>query len=470
MESKSGYLKKNLLLFFIATIATRIITFFMIPLYTSYISTTDYGIISYIVTLSDLVFPIVTICIHNGLLRFVFDKNYSHNDVFSTSSSIFLIGSIIYVSVSATIGFFVLDSYYYVIYFILYGLASGLDTHLSFFYRGIGKNNIMMETSIIRALMNCASSIVLIVFLHFQMAGYFWGIYIGCMCSILYGVVRCKIWRFICFRYSKTLGKALIKYSVPLVVSSAGWWVSSFIDRFVVAHFLGISIAGIFFVAYRIPTIVSIFSQIMVNAWTLSAIRDFDPEDKDEFISKTYRTYNFVLILVACSIIILNIPLARILYAKDFFIAWQYTGPLAISVLFAALSNFYDGIFSHVKDTKSTAKAGMIAAIINTVLSLALVKPFGAMGVAWGTLIAHVVVWLVKLLLCQRHIKIKNNYLKDCIVYVMLCILFLNGMNGIQLYFVIESSIFTLSIFILYRKELIMIWRIICNSIRKYAI
>lgn len=457
MDSKSGYLKKNLFLFFVATVGTKLITFFMLPLYTSYISTSDYGVISYITSLADLVFPILTICIQNGLLRFVFEKDYSHADVFSTSIIIMLVGSMVYGFTAALVGAFLPYDYLYVLFFIFYGVASGIDNLLSYFYRGIGKSNIMMETSIIRAFMNCASCVILIVVFNYQMGGYFCGIYIGCASSILYGVVRCKIWKYLHFKYNKSLSKVLIKYSAPLIVSSAGWWVSSFIDRFIVTHFLGSSTNGVYSVAYRIPTIVSILSQIMVRAWTLSAIKDFDSEDKDGFISKTYRSYNFVLVIGTSAIVLLNIPLAKVLYAKDFFVAWKYTGPLVVSALFGALSNFYDGIFSHVMDTKSTAKAGIVAAVVNLILSISLVKPFGAMGVAWGTLISHLVVWIVKHLLCRKHIKIISNYIKDCILYIILCFQFLCGMNGFDSYFILLSIGLMMAICCVYKKELLQL-------------
>lgn len=465
---KSNYLKKNLLLFFISTVATKVITFVMLPLYTSCISTSDFGIISYITTLSDLIYPITTLCIQNGLLRFVFDSNYTQEDVFTSSCYILFRGSVIYGIGTVIGGLFV--PWEYAVFFFFYGLVNGYDVLLSYFYRGIGKARIMMETSIIRAFMNCLSCIILIAFLHFELRGYFLGIFIGCMSSILYGTIKCRLWKKLTFRKNITTVKALQTYSAPLIATSVGWWISSFIDRFVVIHYVGNSENGIYAVAYRIPTIVSVMSQIMARAWTLSAIKDFDSQDTDGFINKTYRSYNFVLVAVSSLLIFLNIPIAKILYAKDFFAAWKYTGALVISAMFVSLSNFYDGIFSHVKDTKSTACAGAIAAIINTCLSIILTPFMGAMGAAVGTAVSHMAVWVSKLFFCRKYIRIRNNYVKDIFVYMVLCVQGAAGLFGFSVSFIFFSFLVVVGIFILYADECLLLQKSAVNMVRDVSI
>ena len=67
-----------------------------------------------------------------------------------------------------------------------------------------------------------------------------------------------------------------------------------------------------------IATINSIFGQ----AWSLSAIKDVDENDDDGFFSRTYNMYNFVLVCIGAFLIAINIPLAKLLFAKDFFYSW----------------------------------------------------------------------------------------------------------------------------------------------------
>lgn len=466
-QDKGSYLKKNLVIFTIATVATKLITFFMLPLYTSYISTSEYGIISYITTLADLLYPLATLCITNGLLRFLFDDNYTKKEVFSSAFCIHFVGGCIY-GLFAIGGIFIVpDMPQYLLFFFFYGVVGGIESLLGYFYRGIGKTHVMMETSIIRAFVSCVMAVILVAIFQMKMAGYFYSIFIGCIVTIIYGSWRIKVWKYFTIRRNKILIKKLIQFSAPMVFTSVGWWISSFIDRFVVTNFLGTSQNGIYSLAYRIPTIITILSGIMLNAWVLSAIKDFDADDNDGFISKIYRSYNFALCIGSCLIILLNIPLAKIFYVKDFFVAWKYTGFLVVSALFVALSNFYDGIFQRVKDTKSTAYASIIAAGINTVLSILLVRILGITGVALGTLISHFVVWMVKLLMCRKHIKIYSNYVKDFVIYLCLCLQFVLGLNGLNSLFIIISLVLLSAIIILYRNECMIIIMSFLSSVKR---
>ena len=59
--SKYGYLAKNTVLFTISSFGSKILVFLLVPLYTSILSTSDYGIADLITTTATLLIYVFTI-------------------------------------------------------------------------------------------------------------------------------------------------------------------------------------------------------------------------------------------------------------------------------------------------------------------------------------------------------------------------------------------------------------------------
>ena len=78
-KGKYSTLGKNTLLFAVSSFGTKIITFLLVPLYTSVLSTNDYGTIDLITAAVQLLIPILTLNIQDAVLRFSLDRSYRQN-------------------------------------------------------------------------------------------------------------------------------------------------------------------------------------------------------------------------------------------------------------------------------------------------------------------------------------------------------------------------------------------------------
>lgn len=82
MKNKYSYLSKNILLFSISSFGQKILAFLLVPLYTSVLSTADYGTVDLITTTVSILVPVFTINISEGVLRFTL-KDKDNKDYFS---------------------------------------------------------------------------------------------------------------------------------------------------------------------------------------------------------------------------------------------------------------------------------------------------------------------------------------------------------------------------------------------------
>ena len=209
-------------------------------------------------------------------------------------------------------------------------------------------------------------------------------------------------------------------YSAPLVLNSIGWWVNSVSDRYIVTALCGIAASGIYSVGNKIPSILNAFQGIFSQVWVLSSVKEYDPGDAEGFFSQTYSMYNALLVIVCAFIIGFNKIIARYLYMKDFYIAWQYVPYLTIAIIFGALSGFIGGVFSAVKASKVYSIATMCGAVVNLIFNMVLVYAIGPIGAAISTAISYCFVWGVRLICVKKYIVLKIRIIRDAISYLCL--------------------------------------------------
>jgi O-antigen/teichoic acid export membrane protein len=312
------------------------------------------------------------------------------------------------------------------------------------------------------------ANLILLIPFKMGLEGYFIANCLGPFAQIIYLLVRLKCWKYIKLNNDKTLEREMILYARPLIANSVAWWVNSASDRYIVTFICGVAVNGIYSVGYKIPSILAVFTNIFNQAWTLSAVHEFDSEDKGGFFSDMYNIYNFVITVFCSVLLIFTRIMAKFLYAKDFFEAWKFVPFLLIAFVFSSLSGYIGGIFSAVKDSKIFAKSTVIGAIVNIILNFILVICIGAIGAAISTIISYFVIWAIRVLNSKKYIKIKFYLLRDFLAYALLLIqtglLFIVQKETYYLYLLEASLLFV--ILSLFKREIIFGLKRIKNFIK----
>lgn len=458
MDGRYKYLIKNVGLLTIGQFGTKILSFFLVPLYTSILTTAEYGTYDLFNTTIGLFVPIFTLNIAESSLRFAIDEDSNKKEIFSISIVYILISSVIITIVIGINHIFglikVVDDYGYL--FILMFIVNALVGMLTNFTRGINRISDVSISGLICTIVMLCLNILFLTYFRMGIIGYFWANILGSLAQSLYLFIHIKGWLYINVKFlNKKTNKEMTDYSKPLITNSISWWINNASDRYIVTLFCGIAENGIYSVGYKIPSILNIFQNIFNQAWTLSAVRNFDAEDKDDFFSKMYNLYNFGMVLLCSLMIVFTKILAHLLYAKDFFEAWKYVPFLMVAIVFGSVSGYIGGIFSAAKQSKIFARSTVIGAIINLVLNIVLVYFIDSLGAAIATAIAFWIVWVIRVKHLKKYMRIKLYLLRDYFSYFILIIqsvLLIAFNDNIFLY--IMECILTLFIMLLYYKEL----------------
>ena len=96
--------------------------------------------------------------------------------------------------------------------------------------------------------------------------------------------------------------KEMLRYSIPLIPNSIFWWINNMASRYLIAYFLGTTENGLFAVAYKIPTVIVLMSNIFMDAWQMSAVSDV-PKKRAQFFTRVFVCYQALLCTAASGLI-----------------------------------------------------------------------------------------------------------------------------------------------------------------------
>lgn len=456
MNVKSRSLLKNISFFAIGAFLPKLISFILVPIYTGYLSTAEYGIADLISTTVQLAMPIFTLTIYDAVLRFSLDKMYNKSMVFSVGMKITGFG-IILVSIAIFLCTKILCIIepIYGVFFILTYIVSSISNVFSVFLRSIDKVKVVVLSGIVNSVIMLVANIVFLTYLHFGLLGYLWAHILGSITALLICFFGGKLFKYLTIKIDKHVQKEMILFSFPMIFSALAWWVNGASDKYILSLFYGSAVVGVYSVAGKIPAILAIFQSVFSQAWSISAVTEFDRNDEDGFIGNIHMMNNFCLFFVGSILICVNIPLSRMLYSNDFFEAWKYVPPLIVAGVFNSLALFTGSLFMAVKDTKSRMVATIIGAALNLALNLVLIPYWGAYAAALSTVLGFISSYVYQEYKIKKHIAIKSDSLKNYVAAVLLVIQMVISFWGNKL--IILQLLIMCIIFVMYFKYLKLI-------------
>lgn len=408
-------------LFVVSNFASKLLIFLLLPLYTNLLTTDEYAVADLITTTINLIFPILTLSIAEATLRFAFDKNVKKNEVLSTAV-VFLFASTILVVVAKSFIALIsetLNIYWW--YFCACYFVTASHTILSYFARGCDKTKVFAISGIVHSVVLVSCNILFLLVFKVGLDGYLLSMIISFVASsgfILFGAGFYKDLKSI--KINRSLMREMLKYSIPMIPTIIAWWFMQTSDKYMIIWKLGLAQSGIYSVAYKIPTILTMVSSLFTQAWQISAISNYKEKDNSDFVGNVYGFFNMVSVLACAVLIFMSKILGGILFAKDYFIAWKCVPVLLIAYVFSGLSGFLASNFTAAKKTNFLFVSTSIGALVNVLLNLFLIEKIGILGAAYTTLIGFFVTWIIRLFVSQKLVKIEMSFAKHIFMYIIL--------------------------------------------------
>lgn len=456
--NKSAELLKNIFLFFIANFLPKAITFFMVPLYTTCLTTSEYGTVDLLNTTVQLLLPFFTLQIQDAMLRFTMDKCNKKEDVFTVGTRIISAGSLIVVCgclVLKLTGLMSLE-WLYIFFLIFVFSTTAFKSIASYFCRGIDKVKCVTISNVLYTVIVVLCNLIFLLVFKWRVYGYLAALCLGSLISTVVLFFGARLWVYIKGTVSdKQLTYKIVLFSMPMIFSALSWWTNNSLDKYILRMFWDASAVGLLAVAYKIPSILSLLGNAVANAYSISAIKEFDADDADGFLGKSYHTINICYVVCCSFLILVNVPLSRLLFAKDFYSAWRLVPPLLVSALASQMSLTCEQYFIALKKTKIISATAIGGTLMNLALNIVLIPQYGAYGAATATAISFSMTWIMRYSIVRKYVKLKHDLFKECVSYLFVLMQVVLAFWEKQ--FIIWQLILFIGLLVLYGNDIFLL-------------
>ena len=412
MNKKYKTLLSNTVLISIGTFTSKLLVFLMVRFYTGYLTTSDYSTADLITQTANLLFPIISLGITEGVFRFALDKAADRRTVFTYGFLSIVAGSVLFLAAIPIVSLMDdLRDYAWLI--VVYTLACSFHALCSQYIRAIGKTALFAVQGIINTVLVIALNILFLAKFDMGIIGYVLSVALADMLCTLFLFFKEKLWRQFTFKLQKSILKEMLKYSVPLIPTTIFWWITSVSSRYIVNEMVGSDANGIYTVAYKLPTLLTLVSTMFMQAWQFSAIDESETDIKEQasFYSRVWSSFQAVMFLAGSGVILFAKPVMKLLTTKEFYSAWQYIPFLSVAMVFTAFSSFTGTVYNVKKKSMLSFFTAFLGASINICLNFVLIpSPLGVQGAAIATAASYFIVFIVRGLNSQKYIPYKLKW------------------------------------------------------------
>ena len=427
--NKKKQLVKNTIIIFFGRVCTQLISFFLLPLYTSYLNTSEYGIVDLIQTYVTLFVPIITLELEMSIFRYLVDARSSKketNKLISNNFFVLFVSLFIFTCLYLIINCFINIPFRWIILIdVFVCVLSGNFLQIA---RGFGKTLDFSISCILTGLTTVISNIILIIFFHMGAEGMIISMALANGVCSLYLFIRLKLYSKIKLqKVDFKLLKEMYKYSLPLIPNGISWWIVNVSDRSIISWILGAGANGLYAISNKFPTIISSLTGIFNLSWAESAALHINSKDRDEFFSDITNTVIKLFSALGVGMIACMPFVFPILIDQKYLEAYNYIPFLILGTVFNVVICLYSQVYLAKKLSKQVATTAIIGAIINVIINFLLIRKLGLYAASLSTAISYFVMMLYRHFDLKKYINIKIEKglaIKTVIIFTFSIILF----------------------------------------------
>ena len=436
MVSKVKRLGKETLIYGTSTILARMLNFFLVPFYTYYLITSDYGVIATVFAFMALFNIIYQYGMDQAYLRFAEDNKT--NDTFSTpflavcGTSVLFSILIYFLSpvIAAALGIGA-NNAYLIKYCVLILAFDALNivpfAKLRFEHRAW--HFVLVRSASI--IVNVCGNICALAFFNWGVKGVFAAGILASLTSLilLFTVVK----ESFVFRFDKNLFKQMFKFSWPFIPAGLASILVNVIDKPLLSHLTSLGDVGVYQANFKIGIFMMLIVSMFDQAWRPFFIQEAkEPNAKQTF----EEIFTWAFALLGWVFLGLSLLMPLIIQTNVFglnLINRAYWGGLKIIPLVVGGYFFYGCYINFMvapvltKKTTVLMKITLLGAATSILVNILLVPHIGIIGAGWAIFISYFVMAFCLFIFGQKNYKIDYEYKKIFLMALLICLLFFTG-------------------------------------------
>jgi O-antigen/teichoic acid export membrane protein len=415
-QGMSGYLRRLATTgaaYTAASIFSKVIAVVLLPLYTRYLTTEDYGAAEVLFAAVVTASIVVRLGLIEAILRFYYlDEEDSREVVRSTFAGLFwlaTIGALVLLPFANPIAEALLDpkkaaevgQMAELVRIAIGGLwVLTMWEFMLTLFRLEERARAYFVTTLLNVLAAIGLTVVLVVGFEDGARGLLLGSYASGGVFVLGLIVFQR--RRLSLRFDPALLRRLFRFGLPTMPAEASLYLLNFVDRLIIVRSLGLAEAGLYSLAVKFAQAVNILVRGFQLAWPPLA---YSIRDDDE----ARRAYALVvtLFVAGCAWVVTGMWLlsrwiVRALAAPEFFGSYKAIGLIATAVTLYALYLVLVVILGRTGRTEFNFPAALGALVANVALNVVLVPALGIAGAGLALVISYLVVLGLMYVFTQR--------------------------------------------------------------------
>ena len=414
MQKRYKNLLTDTIIFGIGTLGSKILLFLLVPLYTTCLSTEEYGTADLVITIGQMLLPIISLTIYDAILPFGLDNKNRKEDVLKCALYVFIIGIIVLLALLPLSCFYAAISpwKWYIYAFVVASFANIL---LLNYLKVCDKNRLYATIAILNAALLVSLNLLFLIYLDLGVKGY--------LLSSILSIIICDVVAFFWGgglhgarkgAVDHHLLKSMVLYSIPLIANAVSWWIIQSSNKVLIQVLGSTALLGLFTVASKIPSLINIIITIFNQAWGISAIKEYKSREDSSFYTSVFRKYIIIMFLACIILIMILKPFMKIYVSKEFYSSWQIVPLLLLGACFSSISSFCGALYGTVKKSKEIMITTFLACIVNIVVNIIFIPIIGAYGAALGVSLSYVVISIMRMKDVRKIINI--NYSLELLI------------------------------------------------------
>lgn len=460
-------IKNDAALYAVGSILAKIASFLLLPIYTRYLTTAEYGIIE----LVELTINVTAIMVGLGAISGAMIRIYHEYDdlnnkklvVSSTLISVFFVSFFLLalgIVFSEYISIKILHDIRYSrlvsLAFVGVLLSSQIETSLVYM-RIKEKALFFVIYSFIQLIIMISLNIYFIVFAGLGVWGFVYSKLITFSLGMLF------LW-FIIFKeirlsFNYDIFRKILSFGAPLIAMSVAFFIIHFSDRFFLSHYATMDDVGIYSLGYKFGFLITfLVGEPFGRAWNAQLFAYVKEEGWKERFSKVFFFFFLALSIVWLGLSVFGYDVISIVAAPSFRGAASIIPGIALAYLFRELGDFFKNILFINKRSGLVSKIAIICAVINLLANFFLIQAFGMIGAVLSTIITWFSYMILLYYFSLKEHAIPYEKGKISTLFLLSC-----GLYGLAFVYVPQSLLYSIGFHLsLFLTFLLYVW------IRKY--
>lgn len=394
----------------LGNILNKAVGFLLIPFYTHYLTTADYGTLELLDLSAALVGLLLNIWMNASLVRYYYEyeDSESRNSLVGTAlistAAIAGIVSITGVLLARPLSVLILKSpeQYRLIWLVSGNLFLTCVNSVSWSYlRAQQRSSLIVSLNAMSLALMLALNIYFIAILRTGFVGILYG---GLISNFLVtaGLTVLTVKR-VGIRFDPHKLRVLAAFGLPLVLTSFSAFELNFADRFFLQHYTNVSTVGVYALGYKFAFMLSfLILQPFIMIWGARMYQVAKRADAAEAMSRI--SAYFILLLTAAALLLSLVikEVIAVVAAPQFRDAYIVTPVVALAYVFYGLAYYFQTGLYVSKRTGYLGFIGVVCAAANIALNFVLIPRYAAMGAAWATAASFLLMAALTYVLAQK--------------------------------------------------------------------